>query len=396
MNPKVLWMDHAGVLGGAELCLLDIARCYDGPSAVLLFADGPFRGALKRAGVEVEVVAAPGAVSGIRRESGAARNLGALPGVLGLAVKTARLARGYDVVYANSQKALVIGALAAKLAGRPLVWHLHDVMTAEHFSGVNRRVAVALANGPLVRRVVANSEASARAFVESGGKAEKVRVVYNGIDPAPYSPPEGPEEKRRTRENLGLPLGAPVVGAFSRLAPWKGQHVLLKALARLPGVHALVVGEALFGEEDYARELRGLASSLGVAERTHFLGFREDVARLMRASDVVVHASTAPEPFGRMIVEGMLASRPVVATMAGGALEIVEHGANGLLVEPGDAEDLAGTLRTLFAEPPLGRALAERGRATAVQRFSLGAMTEGVRRQVTEVVGGNPPGKRRW
>lgn len=392
MNSRVLFLDHAGVLGGAELCLLDIARCYDGPRTVLLLSDGPFREALERAGVGVEVLPAAGAVSGVKREGGAARSLRALPGVLGLALRTARLARRYDAIYANSQKALVIGALAGALARRPVVWHLHDVITAEHFSNSNRSLAVLLGNR-LVTRVVANSEASARAFVESGGRAAKVRIVYNGIDPAPFEH-AGPEESRALRRELGLPDDAPVVGAFSRLAPWKGQHVFLEALALLPKVHALIVGEALFGEEDYARDLRERASYLGVARRTHFLGFREDVPRLMRLSDVVVHASVAPEPFGRMIVEGMLARRPVVASRAGGALEIVEDGTSGLLVRPGDHDALASALGGLLSEPSRARVLAERGHASAVRRFSLEAMAAGVERQINEAVRGVPLGMR--
>lgn len=383
MNPRVLFVDHTGAMGGAELCLLDIARHYDGDQTVLLFSGGPFREALARAGIEVEVLSAPVAVSGVRREGSGLRSLRALPGVLDLARRTARLARRYDVLYANSQKALVVGALAGKLAGRPVVWHLHDVLTADHFGVTNRRLAVSLANR-LVSRVVANSRASARAFVESGGRQDKVHVVYNGIDPKPFDF-VGPDDTNALGESLGLGY-APVIGAFSRLAPWKGQHVLLDALSRLPGAHALIVGEALFGEEDYAKDLRRRASSLGVEDRAHFLGFREDVPRLMRLSDVVVHASTAPEPFGRMIVEGMLARKPVVASRAGGALEIVEDGVSGLLVPPGDAEALAEALSGLLADPPRGEALAERGYAAAVERFSLGAMMEGVEREVRAAV----------
>lgn len=380
----MLFLDHAGVLGGAELCLLDIARSYEGACTVLLFSDGPFRKALEKAGVEVEVLPAPDAVSGVRREGAGIRSLLALPGVAWLAWRTARLARGYAVLYANSQKALVVGALAGKLARRPVIWHLHDVLTADHFSDANRRLAVALANW-LVSRVVANSEASARAFVESGGRANKVRIVYNGIDSAPFEAVE-PEEVAKLKRSLGIEEGIRLVGAFSRLAPWKGQHVLLDALTRLPNAHALFVGEALFGEERYAQDLCSRARSLGIADRVRFLGFRDDVPRLMKLVDVVVHASTAPEPFGRMIVEGMLARRPVVVSRAGGALEIVEDGTNGLLVRPGDPRALAAALSGLLADPARARVLAETGHASAVRRFSLETMMEGIERQVREAL----------
>jgi glycosyltransferase involved in cell wall biosynthesis len=379
---RVLFLDQAGVLSGAELCLLDIARHYADSSKVLLFTDGPFRERLQQYGVAVEVLPASRAVSGISRAGNRTQDLLAVPGVSKLAWRVARLARGYDVLYANSQKALVVGALAGKLASKPVIWHLHDMLTADHFSRTHRGLGVALANR-MVARVIANSRATAAAIVESGGRAERVRVVYNGIDPGPFAA-VGPTEVDALRKELDL-IGIPVVGAFGRLAPWKGQHVLLEALVRLPEVHALLVGEALFGENAYVGALHEQARALGVANRVHFLGFRQDVPQLMRLSDVVVHTSIAPEPFGRVIVEGMLTRKPVVATRAGGATELIEDGVSGVLVPPGDVRILAGVLTNLLEENSRSRALAEAGYAAASERFSLQAMLEGVEQQIQEV-----------
>lgn len=380
--PRVLFLDHTGALGGAELCLLDIVRHRRDSSKVLLFADGPFRARLKQAGVPTELLAAPRSVSGVKREGTKMSDLRALPGVLGLARRTARLAADYDVLYANSQKAFVVGALAARLIRKPIVWHLHDVLTAHHFSRSHRRLVVALANASAAR-VIANSEASADAFSASGGRAGRARVVYNGIDPAPFESVTHAQTSR-LRKRLGL-AGVPVVGVFSRLAPWKGQHVLLEAMTHLPGVHAMLVGGALFDEHEYAAALRSQAEEIGVAERIHFLGFREDVPRLMRLSDVVAHTSTAPEPFGRMIVEGMLARRPVVASRAGGALEIVRDGENGALVPPGEPRALAAALRDLLTDPVGRENLADAGYRTALDRFSLRAMLDPIEHLMQEV-----------
>src|SRR5829696_1117200 len=382
VNPRVLFVDHAGVLGGAELSLLDIVRCYADSSKVLLFADGPFYERLQQAGAAVELLPTPRAVTRISRMGNVVQDLLTVPSVSTLAWQVARLARDYDVLYANSQKALVVGALAGKLAGKPVIWHLRVMLTADHFSGGHRWLGVALANR-MVARVIANSRATAAAFVESGGRAERVRVVYNGIDPGPFAA-VGPTEVDALRKELDL-IGIPVVGAFGRLAPWKGQHVLLEALVRLPEVHALLVGEALFGENAYVRGLHKQARALGVANRVHFLGFRQDVPQLMRLSDVVVHTSIAPEPFGRVIVEGMLTRKPVVATRAGGATEIIEDGVSGVLVPPGDVRILAGVLTNLLEENSRSRALAEAGYAAASERFSLQAMLEGVEQQIQEV-----------
>ena len=175
------------------------------------------------------------------------------------------------------------------------------------------------------------------------------------------------------------------LGSFSRLAPWKGQHVLLEGLPYLPGIHALLVGDAIFGEQAYAKALRQQSKDLGVEGRVHFLGFRQDIPRLMRLSDLVVHTSVAPEPFGRVIVEGMLARSPVVATRAGGAVEIVDDEVSGILVPPGDASALAGAISGLLTDPVRAQALAGAGYEKALEQFSVPAMLEGVAQQLQEV-----------
>ncbi len=384
MSPRILFVDHVGVLGGAELSLLDIARHFKETSRVVLFEDGPFRERLARTGVAVEVLPAPGAVARVAREGGLGRDLRAVPGVLGLARRLARQARGCDVLYANSQKSMIVAAVAGLLARKPVVWHLRDLMTAHHFSRLHRGMTTCIAN-MLVTRVITNSQATCRAFIESGGRAGRVATVYNGIDPAPFDAIEDGQVER-LRKKLA-PEGMPLIGVFSRLAPWKGQHVLIEALRHAPEAHALLVGEALFGEEArYAEALRRQVRRLGLTDRVHFLGFRDDVPQLMRAVDVVVHTSTAPEPFGRVIVEGMLAEKPVVAARAGGALEIVEDGATGLLVPPGAPRLLAGALQKLLTCPGLAARLARAGHAAARSRFSMRQMLEGVAQQINHIV----------
>ena len=374
--PRLLFVDHAAVMGGAEWSLLSLAHRWRSDRTVVLFEDGPFRKHLEEAGVPVEVLPASVAVLGATRGGGAVADLMTVPGILALATRLARQARRYDLLYANSQKALVIGAVAALLARRPLVWHLRDIITADHFSPARRRLAVGLAN----RRaacVICNSEATAEAFVEAGGAPEKVRVVYNGISSAPFDA-LSEDDVAQARLALGV-ADAPMIGVFSRLAQWKGQHVLLEALAYLPEAHALLVGDALFAEDQvYAGALREQAASLGVTERVHFLGFRDDVPLLMKACDVVVHTSVAPEPFGRVLVEGALAGRPVVATDAGGAPEVINDGETGYLVPPGDAQALAEKLRALLADHALTKRIAEAGRQRALDHFSEEAMVRGV------------------
>lgn len=364
------------------MILLDIARHRAESSKVVLFADGLLRERLEQAGIAVEVLPAPRTVGKVTRGANLVRDLRAVPGVLELAWNVSRLARDYDVIYANSQKTLIVGALAGKISRKPVIWHQHDVLNAEHFSPLHRWLVVTWANH-MVERVIACSKAAAGAFVEGGGRTDKVRAIYNGIDPGPFAS-VAPAEVDRLRQSLGLDR-ALVVGVFGYLAPGKGQHVLLEALTRLPEVHALIVGEPAFGDYAYARALHVKAEALEVTDRVHFLGFRTDIPQLMHLCDVVTLTSIAPESFGRVTLEGMLSHRPVVATRVGGVGEVVEDHVNGLLVPPGDVEALARALDDLLTDHSQAIALAEAGYATASERFSLWAMLEGVTQQIQEV-----------
>lgn len=374
-------MDHVGALGGAELALLDVARAYRQTCVFLLFADGPFRERLTEAGVRVELLEGGRFLHAVRRET---RLPGLLAGsqALRLAWQVARRARDFDVIHANSQKAFVVACLAGLLARRPVIWDLNDLLLPQHFSRTNIWLDVLLANRVAVR-VVANSRASANALVEQGGDERKVRVVYNGLDPSPFDAVR-PADVAALKGELRL-NGHPLVGLFGRLAEWKGQHVALRAIAQLPEVHLLLVGDALFGEHAYAERLRHQAAELGIAGRVHFLGFRPDIPALMRLVTVVVHTSTSPEPFGRVIVEGMLARRPVIATRAGGVGEILADGHTGLLVPPGDPRALARAIAGLLGDRERAERLAAAGRAHAEQRFTVQAMVQAMSGIMEEV-----------
>jgi glycosyltransferase involved in cell wall biosynthesis len=275
--------------------------------------------------------------------------------------------------------------MASWWTNRPLIWNLHDMLTADHFSPFNRWIATRWANR-YADRVIVNSEATRDAFAESGGHVNKTGLVYNGIDATAFeSLPT--DAARTTRRALDLRPDTPVLGVFSRLAQWKGQHVILEALPYIPRAHVLLVGGALFGGDSaYKRRLKTTANRLGVQDRVHILGFRDDIPHLMKASDIIVHTSIAPEPFGRVIVEGMLASRPVIATAAGGALEIVDAGTTGLLVPPGDSLALAQAVTNLLNHPEQANAIAKMGHVAARNRFSVESMLSNVNQEVNKVL----------
>ena len=367
-RPRVLFLDHVGVLGGAEFSLLDMVHGTKNDHVVLM-SDGPLRSMLQNDGVGVTLLNSSAGLSNLRQGGGPMSAIRAIPQVLWLAQKISRLAVNYDVVWANSQKSFVIGSLAAAWARRPLVWHLRDILDCELFSPVNRKTAVFLANH-FAHRVVTVSNAGMQSFINCGGREDLATVVHNGIDPAAFQNVDPADARADLRREFQIG-DAPLVGAFGRLAPWKGQHMLIHAMASLPGVHAVIVGESLFGETEYSNSLRNLAVNLRVADRVHFTGFRQDIPQLMAAVDLVALTSTAPEPFGRVIVEAMLAQRPVIATNAGGVPEIITHEQNGLLIPPNDPVLLSMTIRDLLAHPEYAANLAGNGFETALTRFSL-------------------------
>ena len=376
---KIFFLDQSGKPGGAELCLIDIAKPYRSSSKVGLFADGDFRILLEQNDIPVEVLTT--SAIQVRKESGLLQGLGSLGQLIPLIFKVIKTARNYDLIYANTQKALVVGAIASFFSGRPLVYHLHDILSPEHFSSTNRRIAVISANR-FASLVIANSQASKLAFVEAGGRGEITEVVYNGFDVKNHQASE--LDIQGLRQELKLE-GKFVVGHFSRLAPWKGQHILIEALTKCPeNVSAMLVGDALFGEEDYVESLHKQVVELGLENRVKFLGFRSDIPRLMSACDLVAHTSTAAEPFGRVIVEAMLCGTPVVATASGGAMELVEEGVNGFLVTPGKAEELAIVINTCLKEPENIANLANNAQIGASQRFDVTEINQQISLYINE------------
>ncbi|MEG3435929.1 glycosyltransferase [Pannus brasiliensis CCIBt3594] len=377
---KILFLDQSGQLGGAELCLADLAAFYGDRCSVGLLADGTFRTFLEHRGIAVRVL--HDRPIAVRKDSGWLRGITGGLSLLPTFLKTARLAQKHDLLYANTPKALIAGSIAASLARRPLIYHLHDILSAEHFSPANRAAIVALANR-FASLVIANSRATETAFREAGGKVDRVAVVYNGFDPGRYEVPDA--EITRLRREIA-PDGQFIVGHFSRLSPWKGQDVLLDALARCPEeTIALFIGSALFGEDEYVNRLHERVSRLGLEKRVKFLGFREDIPRLMAICDLIAHTSTAPEPFGRVIVEGMLAGRPVVAAAAGGAIELVQHDETGWLVPPRDPEKLAETISLCYHRPDLAGAIARRARVHASRQFDRTAINRQIDRLLDRV-----------
>jgi glycosyltransferase involved in cell wall biosynthesis len=138
-----------------------------------------------------------------------------------------------------------------------------------------------------------------------------------------------------------------------------------------PNARFVIVGAALFGEDEYDMEVRRLPKRLGIEDVVEFAGFRSDIAHVIASLDLVVHASTMGEPFGQVIIEGMAAGKPVVATNGGGVPEIVEDGRTGILVPMGDAQAMADAVCRIIADPARAKEMGIQGRRRVENYFTV-------------------------
>jgi glycosyltransferase involved in cell wall biosynthesis len=380
---RVLYVTHSGDPGGAEFKMLDLCQTLRQPCAVLLFQHGALEALLTKAGIPHTVRPMAAAMRAVRRAGGLTGWLRAIPATLSMARALARQAHSFDVVVCFSQKAFVAAALAKPFMRRPVCWFMNDILAREHFNPWLVRVLVALSRRT-ADYVVLNSQASLDAWLAVGGRSSRVGIVHPMIREDVVAAQAEDAERVAFYRNAFSPSDRPLIGMFGRISPWKGQDVFLHAIARVPEVDAVIAGGALFGEEAYEQRMLALARELGIDQRVTFAGHVHEVPALMAACDVVAHCSTSPEPFGRVIVESMFAGTPVIATDAGGAREIVTDGVTGQLTPMRDVDALAAAIRRCLADPHWARALAERARVQARQRFSVSATTS----RFTEILAG--------
>lgn len=382
---RILYVDHTAKLGGGEIALLHLVQYLDRARfepVVVLTAEGPLREKLRAAGVETHLIALSTSVLDTRKDSlglGTLLRLSDIGRTLRCVTALARLIRAQNItlVHTNSLKSDIFGGAAARLARVPLVWHVRDRIDADYLPP-----AVVWAFRRLCRWVpqfvIANSQSTMETLALPRQKTGRQRVaaVYSGIDIAARTRVvhDGTERGPAPDRAASAP-GAARIGLIGRISPWKGQHVFLRAAAlvreKFPETCFQIIGAALFDEQAYEREIRSLTRDLGLEDSVEFLGFREDVPELVASLDVIVHASTSAEPFGQVIVEGMVAGKPVIATDGGGPREIVIPGETGLLIPMGDAEAMAEAITFLLEHPETAGEMGRRGQERAVEFFSI-------------------------
>jgi glycosyltransferase involved in cell wall biosynthesis len=288
-----------------------------------------------------------------------------------------------DVVHTNTLKSDIIGSLAAVLVGRKLVWSVHDRISADYMPAFAVRLLRTFVRF-LPDHVITNSNSTLHTFLPKLPKFYS--VVYPGIE-------KPPENLMRARDGgSGAVLGSGnktwSIGIIGRISPTKGHHIFVEAaeiVSRFyPNTLFKVIGAAFFSDSPYEEGVRADVVRRRL-RNMEFTGFRKDVYAEIEKLDIVVHASTTPEPFGQVIVEAMACRRPVIATNAGGVREIVVNGMTGWLVPMGDAGSLAERIIWYIENPECTRTMVERAYERATTRFTLGSTAqsfEGIYRDV--------------
>lgn len=349
-------------VGGAERATIDVARAVieAGGEAIVVSQGGDLEPELLRAKARcVTMPVASKSPLTIRRN----------------AARLVELIReaDVDIVHARSRAPAWSAFKAARRTGRPFVTTFHAPYAIT--GALKKRYNAVMAKGD---RVIAISDFIARHVRENYGVGDdRLRRIHRGIDVVGFDPARVSSERVASlAARWNLPDGVPVVMLPGRLARWKGQHVLVDAMAQLAreDVLCLLVGVGS-GRDGLRRELEKSIVDRGLERRVVTIDGCSDMAAAYRLADVVVSASTEPEGFGRVAVEGQAMGVPVVATNHGAALETVEPGVTGWLVPPDDALALAQSIGAALDLDEEARVkLSAIARARVVERFSRARM----------------------
>ena len=377
---RIVYLNPSGQLGGAETSLIELLASIreaapDSELWLVLGQDGPLVERVRGLGVHVEVAPFPKSLAQLGDSgSGLASTLGGLVQATGVtaayAKRLRRLLRAIDphLIHTNGLKMHVLGALTRPPNAR-LVWHIHDYVRSRRLMSrflqlTHRRCDVAIVNSK-----------SVAADVTTLLPDLKVQPVYNAVDLRRFSPQGAQLDLDALAGLAPAPRDTVRVGLVGTFAIWKGHKVFLEALARLScpaPVRGYIIGEPIYqthASQWSMSELRSEVTRLGLTGRMGFTGFVADTAAVMRSLDIVIHASTAPEPFGMVIIEGMACGRAVVASRAGGAVELFTEGLDAISHSPGDSADLAEKIALLAQDPELRRRLGQAARVTAQNSY---------------------------
>ncbi len=360
-------------LGGAELSLVDYFRALPAlgmPAMLLTPREGPLTEAVRAVGGACHIVAMPELVRyetnpNVFKATGAlgARavyfaSAGRSIGRLAAALRAHHIA----LLHTNALRAHLYGAAAARLAGRPVVWHVRDILVKPWHLRLFRTA------GRAADAIICVSEPARAALATSPALARKSVTIHNAIHLPTYQPAAA--DVARVRDEFALGGCFPVIALVGQVTWNKGHSDLIAAMPAIvrqqPTARLLIVGDSLTGEAEYKAHLRELIAQHDVGAHVTFTGFRADVAAILGASDVAA-APSWQEPYPRTVMEAFAAGVPVVATRVGGIPELVRDGATGLLVAPHAPGELAAAVLRASAPETRARLVAAARRVAAAE-----------------------------
>ena len=372
MKKKILFLEQQSWLSGAQSVLQSVldATAEDYDPIVAFPNDGPFRRKLED--LKVQTLTYPLGLYQTGQKSRSEMLRFALQSVV-CAFKLTRIIRsqGIGLVYINGPRCLPAGVLAARMTGRPTLFHLHLTL-------VRKPEIFLVANlARYVSTIVSCSQAAAAGIVSANRRlAGKTHILYNPVVGHDHVTPDAAKLQWLTCNPLIVTLG--VVG---RIAKPKGQRVLLNALGRLgpklkARIRVIFIGApSPDNREDvtYIERLGECVTQFNLQEKVQWAGYQPSLAPFYRAMDVLIHPSLSDsgESMPLAVLEALQHGVPVIASWTGGIPEIVRHGSNGLLVPPGNEVALSRTLERFLQDAPLGARLRSGAQSSLDDRFSL-------------------------
>ena len=351
-------LDTGGVERGTVEMVQAIVRA--GGSALVASSGGRLVAAVERAG-GTHIMLKLASKNPARIWSNAAR--------LAFLIRAAEV----DIVHARSRAPAWSAWLACRRTCARFVTTWHGVYS-ENAPG-KRRFNAVMARG---ERVIAISHfIAARVLSRYNIDPQRLRIIPRGVDPEQFDPASVSGHRvARLAAEWRLPDGATTIMLPARLTRWKGQAVMLEALARLERKDVcLVMVGAEQGRKKFRKELLVRAEQLGLTERIRLVGHCEDMPAALMLADIVVNPSIQPEPFGRTVIEAQAMGRPVIVSDQGGTAETVDHEVTGWRVPPGNPAALAAAITHLLALPDAERvALGARARASVIAHYTTEAM----------------------
>ncbi len=270
-----------------------------------------------------------------------------------------------DIVHQNDVTHIQ-GAIAGRLAGRKVVWHINGMTYPLVFKSFKPLLYF------MPHMLVASSQAVGSEYL--GGKGDLFARPFQVL----YPPVDCPDDDKSTdqdslRDEFDIPHSSPLIGMVGNVYPSKGHVYFIRAAALIkkqyPDARFLIVGQRFETRKQYSAELDREAERLGLSEALIYTGFRRDMNDVLNALDVLVHPSLS-ESFGMALAEGLAAGKPVVASDVGGVKEVVLHNETGILVPPTDSEAIAKSVMSLLCDPEYAHSMAVKGRERVRQLFS--------------------------